>query len=198
MSRIQLRWSITVFALVFLTGSVPAFAQSLSAAEIDEAIKSGLAKKSSQIRLGARDFTLILAGPAQRIQSEALRAATAMTPFTAADVDAEISGPFLRVSAWPDKPSLIGSRWYVVAPAQNIVIFPKGTRDLSKAIQPTSKEAFPQEWGNALGAKFEGQGMTADFDLSTLPAGEFDIVVGCQCPLEARATVKEKDRGKIK
>lgn len=121
-----------------------------------------------------------------------------MTPFTASDITDEMRGNFLRITAWPDKPEIYRSRWHVTEPAQNIVIFPKGIRDIDQAIQPTSKEPFAQEWSNALGAKFEGQGMTADFSFDSLPAGEFDIVVGCQCSIEARATVKAKDRAKLK
>lgn len=171
-------------------------AQSMTSAQVDAAIAAAK-NGSAVVAENAREYRVVLAGPHARVVEAARKAAAEIRPFGSQDVTADMTGAFLRITAWPDRPRLYGSRWHVVAPATNIVLLAKGERDLSKAIQPTSKEAFAQSWTNAFGAKFDGQGMTADFDISLVPPGEFDVVVACECSIQARATIKAKDRQKL-
>lgn len=190
---------IALAALIFLAIAPSATSQSLSDAAITQAIKEGQAKKYTSVGIDAGPYSIVISGPSARVVAAARKAAEELKPFAAADVTTEMTGAFVRITAWPDKPSYAQySGWTVTPAATNIILMPKGFKDLASAIQPASTEPFPQEWGNAMGAKFEGQGITADFDLSALPAGEFDVVVGCKCAREARGTVKLKDRGKIK
>jgi len=188
-----------ILAIVLASFGSPLFAQTLTEAQITEALSDTKADTFQTVGVNAGPFRVILAGPMVRVNAALREAARALKPFTRADVTDEMIGPFLRVSAWPSKPSYSKyGGWSVTPAATNIVLLPKGSTDLTKAVQPTSKEAFPQEWGNALGAKFEGQGMTADFNLSDVPPGEFDVVIGCECPRPMRGTVKLKDRPKIR
>ncbi len=173
-------------------------AQVLSDAQIAEAIADTKAQQFQTVSVSAGPYNVVIGGPMTRVNAAARRAAKDLKPFTRADVTDEMAGPFVRITAWPDKPTYSKySGWTVTPAATNVVLLPKGVTDVTKAVQPSSKEPFPQEWGNALGAKFEGQGMTADFNLADLPAGEFDVVVGCNCARQARGTVKAKDRPKI-
>lgn len=187
--------SLATCAILIILSS-PAAAQALSEALIAEAMKDVKAKTFERVQIGINQYEIVIVGPLGRIARAAQLAERELKPFTRTDVTDDMLAPMVRISVWPDKPT---DMRYVPPPVSNIVIMPKGVTDVSKAIQPIKKESVPQEWGNALGAKVASEAMIADFNLDDLPAGEFDIVVGCACRGgPPRATVKAKDRQKIR
>lgn len=140
------------------------------------------------------NFQILVRGPYGRVASAAAEAASKYQPFTPEQVTEAMTAPVLEVQATPGTPAIIGTTWSITPPATHLVLRVKTTKAV---IQPTALETFPREWTNALGGKFEGQGVTARFDLAALPPGDLEVVV-ITAQWEQARTLKASDRAKIR
>lgn len=166
---------------------------------IEAAIKRGLSKKQAESVVASgfsSRFTVVIDGPLIRVQREAANAAKEYRTFGLADVTEAMVAPVANFTALPDKPvySQLGG-WAVTPAATHIVVQSKKAG--KPAIQPASIETFPQQWTNALGGTFNGQGIIGTFNLADLPVEDFDVVVVTDSR-ETRVTVKGKDRQRIR
>lgn len=195
---------------VVLLSAVPSLAQSLTPAEIDAAIKAGLAGKKLSAECGARGgmmsafdplggfFDVYVEGPVGRIMRTAGEAKKKYQPFTEADVTEEMLAPTLSLVATPQAPTFSGGSWTRTAPADHVVLKRKDAKGDNPAdvLQPTSHEFLPATWSNAIGGKWECQGIAATFDLAAFKAmsgDEIDIVVVTGAG-ERRCKIGKKDR----
>lgn len=172
----------------------------ISPQSIDAAIQAGLAKKDLRVQVSVPCFEVVIVGPIARIADAARKAASEFKPFTKSDVTEEMASEVVSFTAWPNKPSYGQyTGWSVCPAATGMVLLPPKSKDAASVVQPKSNAPFPEEWSNAMGAKFEGQGVVSVFDQSSLPTGEFDIAVTCTgCDEPRRKTVKANDRRKIR
>lgn len=199
----------TVLVVLFATFTIPAQAQQLTKPEIEEAVASGLAARSSavglhkvggrtevydnnarQVRMGVSVYT-----PTAWVQLQAAKAKAQYRTFSAGNVTADMTRPVLRVFVKP----------YV---ATHLVI--KST-DGSTAIQPISS-GFCQElmeFGD--GAAFPDQCQEFLFSIADLAKvrdekGEFvitvlgvggDVLSSNPRPIEWNFRIKQNDLVKL-
>jgi hypothetical protein len=57
---------------------------------------------------------------------------------------------------------------------------------------------IPVAWDNAVGVTLKGQGLTATFDPSTLPAGDLDVVIIVEGGTERRYLLSQSARARIR
>ncbi len=179
--------------LLFLYGSAGAaagnkapvaIASDLTAEDVDAAIAAAKDPKAegcytlTASRLGiARDTKGCFSTPFSRVVGAARAAAEKYKPFTAGDVTRELVAPgelhvhgFSRAGNPDNAPAFVTS-------VQAIVVMPRGSKDKSKAIQPTSTTETPESFRNGFGASMEGTSMSAVFPLEVLsPDNEVRIV----------------------
>lgn len=198
--------------------SLPLSAQSLSDAQIAEAIKAGESKKFNHLiadcvatagfgsglaaslaggvqRDGA--FSVVLSGNAGRIAYMAARAKRLYKPFSFEQVTEDLRTPAVIVTVEPNDPYRTQSSISVAAPIEHVVL--KSKAKSADVAQPKLVEKEPVEWSNLLGGKVEANRAVAYFDFDAvreLPAGEFDIVV-ITTEGERRCKVGIKDRQKL-
>ena len=153
-------------------------------AQIDQAIARGQKSKdfegvsggSATLMKQGRGFDVSLTGPLNRVANAARAAKSKYLTYTADSVRPQLVRPVVVVNAYPRKPQLMSGSWKQTPPATHLVLrrkdAPKG-----EVVQPTAITTFPEAWGNAFGAKFQGQGVRAEFPLSAIPKGEFDVLV---------------------
>jgi len=188
-----------MLATVVLLAAVAFQSATLPASDIQAAIAEGTrTKKAMHAQLGADEggnYWMSVRGPYGRIVTAAANAAAKYQSLTAETLPEGAADQVLEVILSPGKPSYSRySGWTVTPPAKHVIIRAKG----GQPIQPTSVVPFPVEWSNALGGKFQGQGVIAKFDLTTIPAdGDLEIVAIGQT-FEQVKTLKSKDRGKIR
>ena len=209
--------SAFVFAVaVALTGIVSA--QSLTNAQILDAIKAGEAKKFDHLisdciatagfgenmsaginggimRTGS--FDVVLSTNAGRIAYMAARAKRLYKKLTPEDITQDLRRPAVVVTVEPKDPSQMSNGISVAAPIEHIVLKSKVIAE--DVAQPRSVEKEVVEWSNLLGGKVQGNRAVAFFDYGSvkeLPPGEFDIVV-ITTSGERRCKVGLKDRQKL-
>lgn len=193
-------------------------AQSLTDAQILEAIKAGEAKKFDHLvsdcyaKSGfgegmaaalaggvSRDggFRVTLSTNAGRIAFMAARAKRLYKPLTPDQVSDDLRSPAVILSVEPVDPSRGNNNISVAAPIEHVVL--KSKAKSAETAQPTKVDTEPVEWSNLLGGKVEANRAVAFFDFAAvkeLPAGEFDIVVITTAG-ERRCKVGLKDRQKL-
>jgi hypothetical protein len=207
----------SVAALAALTlASAGLVAQSLTDAQILEAIKAGEAKKYDHLvsdcvatagfgelmrsgdgvtRTGS--FNVVLSTNPGRIAFMAARAKRLYKPLKLDDVTEDLRTPAVVVSVEPIDPQSSGKRISVAAPIEHIVL--KSKSNAEQVAQPSRVEKEPVEWSNLLGGRVEANRAVAFFDFGSvkeLPPGEFDIVV-VTTEGERRCKVGLKDRQKL-
>jgi hypothetical protein len=202
-------------AVVFATASP---AQTLTDAQIAEAIKSGETKKYNHLisdcvatagfgagmaaamaggvnQTGA--FNVVLSGNAGRIAFMAARAKRLYKPFAMENVTEDLRAPAVVISVEPQDPYHGAKSIDVAAPIEHVVLKSKANPTVS--IQPKNVETEPVEWSNLLGGKVAGNRAVAFFEhnaVQELPPGEFDIVVITTAG-ERRCKVGVKDRTRL-
>ena len=207
-----MRFPLAAVVLVLLAGQVSA-GQGLLPADIDAAIKAGLSGKrlssdcyatSGFLDLGEFNggFAVIIEGPVGRIMRLAQDAKKKYKPFTAADVTDEMLSPTLWLTADPNKPAFTSGVWHRTAAAEHVVLKRKGASGDNPAdvLQAENLEPFATSWSNALGGKWDGQGMTARFSLDgfkKMPGDEIDIVIVTPAG-ERRCKIGKKDRADLR
>lgn len=202
-----------IAAVVLAIFAVEAHAQQLTPADVDTAIKSGLAGKRLWSDCGATGpfldfgdqsggFSVIIEGPVGRIMRQAAEAKKKYQPFTAADVSDDTLAPTLFLVAVPNGPFFDSSGWHRTPAAEHVLLKRKGAKGDSPAdvLQPTAHEFVPTSWTNAMGGKWDGQGITASFELDAfraMPGDEIDIVIVTPVG-ERRCKIGKKDRAALK
>jgi len=192
---------IVVLLAVFLDVA-NAHAQTLSEKQIDEAIAFGKTKKSAMVMIGGGDggFGIGFQGPYARVAAKAAEATEKYLPFGRDQIDDELLSPLVSVTAYPMKPSYGRyTGWTVTGAAKHLVLQVKAKKGqpATEAIQPTKTETFPVSWSNAMGGKFESQGIAGWFAVEDIPTEEFDVVVVTGAS-EFRYSVKPDRRAKIR
>ncbi len=196
-----------------LAFSTAAYSQGLTPADVDAAISAGLAGKSLSSQCYATSglmdfgefnggFTVVIEGPVGRIMRLALAAKKKYQPFTAADVTDEMLSRTLWLVAEPNKPTFSSGVWHRAANAEHIVLKRKGAKgdNPTDVLQAESMEPYPVSWSNAMGGKWEGQGITAKFSIEAfqkMPGDEVDIVVVTPAG-ERRCKIGKKDRAALR
>ena len=175
---------------------------SLSDSEVDAAIAMGRSTKQS-VGFSAvtsasgylQDFSLIARGPFGRVAAAAAEAARRGRPFTLDSVSTAMRAPVLMITATPNDPLIArGQIEHIPSPARHMVLRARGV-----TIQPQRVELFRVTWGNIrVGPELRSRGITAFFDLSAVPAEDFDIVVIQRGGKEHRRTVKQQDRTRLR
>lgn len=195
--------------VLFVAVTLPAAAQTPTPAEIEAFIGSGLRGGApptsdcyaSGSMLDTNGFDVTVIGPLGRVMRRAGEAKAKYQPFTAADVDAEMIAPVLTVTVSPTKPTLVAGTWTLSPFAEHVVIAPKGAKGGTGVIQPLDVTPFHTDWSNALGAKWDGQGVVAHFDLAAfraIAAPELDVIVVGADRSERRCKIGKKDRAALK
>jgi hypothetical protein len=180
----------------------PAAAGQPSRDQVERAISRGQKGKdfegidggSKTFMKQGRGYDVELTGPLNRVTNAARAARKKYLPYTPDSVSAAELKPVVVVTAYPRKPQLMSGSWKQTPPASHLVLRSKG--DHAAVVQPTSVATFPESWGNAFGAKFEGQGVRGEFPLPSVPAGDFDVVV-ITSDGEYTIGVKGKDRSRL-
>lgn len=187
-------------------------AQPLTPADIAAAITAGQAGKRLQSDCSATGafldltemnggFYVVLEGPIGRIMRLAGEAKKKYQPFTAEQVTKELQAPTLWLLAEPYPPKF-ASGWHRTPAAEHVLLKRKGASGDSPAdvLQPATRDLVPTSWTNALGGKWDGQGITATFDLAAfkaLPGDETDIVIVTPVG-ERRCKIGKKDRAALR
>lgn len=175
--------------------AAPVASQQLTDAQIQAAIDRGLRKEAPSVRVSGSMtgwYNIHIGGPLSHISTAAERAAASYLPYTLADVTEDDRAPLLYVVASCKPPEWNRySGMHVNPDAKHVVVQAKKN---SQAIQPAHVEPIPMEWKNAVGGVFTCSGLSATFQLSDLPQGQFEIVVVNVFGREQRATVKPEHR----
>jgi hypothetical protein len=126
-------------------------------------------------------FSVLARGPQAFVTAAAAEKKKAYQPFGNADVTDAMKERRLHVIASPFAPSFSNRNWHFSPLAERIVLKRKDTTGENPAdvLQPIEVTPVPASWSNAMGAKWEGQGMLAHFDFDAFQAmpGEIDVVV---------------------
>lgn len=113
--------------------------------------------------------------PFSRVVSAARQARALYKPFSEADVTPEMTVPQLDVFAtavWVRSPLPPG-----VGNVQAVLVMPKGAKDVSMAIHPTTTSEVSEEYKNLMGAALEGKSIHAVFPLDVLKPDREIVVV---------------------
>jgi hypothetical protein len=140
-----------------------------------------------------QDPLVSLTGPLNRVANAARLASKKYVPYTPDSVSAEQLSGVVVVTAYPRKPQLMSGSWKQTPPATHLVL---RLKESSGVVQPTSIRTFEESWGNAFGAKFQGQGVRAEFPVSSIPSGDFDVLV-ITASNEYKIGIKGKDRRRL-
>lgn len=126
----------------------------------------------------ANGFDLSVLGTLNRIECAAAAAAKKYQAMPAEELAALAADTRLQILADPVAPiRWSDGSWHITPPATHVVLFPGKGDDPSSAIQPDSIQTVLAEWANAVGGKFQGQGVRAWFSDKKVPPAEFTIVV---------------------
>lgn len=173
-------------------------ATALDAAQIKDAIALGQSKESLGFRLQAKGFTIgHLWTPFARVARAARDAQKTYRPFTEKDVTPEMSAAEVRVTTNPIVIQPTKTTPGAIASVLAVVIMPKGSKELSAAIQPIRTEQTSSMWTDSWGFEYEGRGIDAVFPMDALREGHevrvvYDrrigvIVAGCtECNAEIK------------
>jgi hypothetical protein len=111
-------------------------------------------------------FRVVIYTPLTWIRQQASDAAKEYRPYTLENVREEDRAPVLRMVVYPDTATEVSARGASgTASVQHVVL-----RDKAKkvVIQPTLKESFNENVGNAMGGKLEYVGVRLEFPLDGL------------------------------
>ncbi len=180
-------------------------AQSLTAAEVLAAIHLGRSNRKSFAFRGATgrdldnvEFAVVAQGPFGRIVSAAAEAAESNQPYSADSVTAQMMASVLVIDARPTAADSLGHSMLRAPPATHMFLRSRRAAqgDLV-TVQPFSVRTFAVSQSNLTGGRLQGQGITAAFHLTGLPAEEFEIVVVAG-DREYRRVVRARDREKLR
>jgi hypothetical protein len=192
------------FALI-LQLTVPTLVHAQAApGQIEEARTRGASAKACNVfskgkAFGkATGFDLLVLGTLNRIECAAASAAKKYQTVPADQLASLGADARLQIIADPVAPiRWSNGSWHITPPATHVVLLGGKGNDPSSAVQPDSTMTVPAEWGNAVGGKFQGQGIRAWFGSNRVPPGDFTIVV-VTGEEEFRYYISSKDRQLIR
>jgi hypothetical protein len=147
-------------------------------------------------RPAAGEFSVCVQGPEQRIASVAVLARQAHRRLRSGDVSAELKALTWTIDVRPNQPALVDGRPVRTPLAEALTLHLRGHQETP--IQPVAAEPIPVTWDNAIGRTLTGQGLTATFDPSTLPAGDLDVVVVAAGGSERRYVLTRLARSQVR
>jgi hypothetical protein len=147
-------------------------------------------------RTAAAEFSVCIQGPEQRIGLAAAVAKRAHRRFGPADASADLKALTWTIVVRPNQPALVDGRSVRTPLAEDLTLQFRGRVELS--VRPLNAARIPVTWDNAVGVTLKGQGLTATFDASTLPAGELDVVIMAEGGTERRYALSRSARAQIR
>lgn len=157
-------------------------AAALSSEDIREAIAAASNKKQPgcyllepKASIGTKlgETVGCVSTPYTRVVAAAREATAKYKTFSEADVTPDILGE-------PGQVQVVGvARSHgsgVVSSVISIVVLPRGVKDPSRAIHPSSTSDVPEVFKNLMGASFDGKGMLAVFPTTALHGTEIHVV----------------------
>lgn len=157
--------------------------------------QEGIGGGSTVLMKQGRGYDVSLTGPLNRVANAARAASQKYLPYTADSVPPTLVKSVVIITAYPRKPQLMSGSWKQTPPATHLVLRPKEAAKGS-VIQPSSVTTFEETWGNAYGAKFQGQGVRAEFPISSVPSTDFDVLV-ITASNEYKIGIKAKTRSRL-
>ena len=142
------------------------------------------------------NYMIYVQGPFGRVATAAAKNARNYQPFTADSVRPEMTAGVLTVLAYPDILVPGGGSEISVSPERVVLQSVTAAGD-TVTTQPARMDTVSADYANLFGAKITRSGLVAEFDLRTLPAPPFDIIV-VNSVKEARLHVKPKDQPKLR
>lgn len=203
-------FNVATLMLLSICFVKPSDGQTLTSAEVDAAVAAGVSggkiiesdciatagiMESTEWR---GSFNILARGPIAQIMHLSREGKREYKPITGATLPDDFRNRRLYVWVVPQRPSLSRRTWQQTAPAASLVLKRKDSSGDNPAdiLHPVTSEHLPFSWSNALGAKFEGQGIFATFDFDAfqaMPGTELDFVVVTDAG-ERRCKIGAKDR----
>jgi hypothetical protein len=100
--------------------------------------------------------------PFSRVVEAASMAKQKYKPFSETDVTKEMLAPELHIHAWPN------THGPGVVSAENVILRPKGAKDLASIIRPTRIDEREASYKNAMGGTWTGKEIMAVFPINAL------------------------------
>jgi hypothetical protein len=147
-------------------------------------------------RTAAAEFSVCIQGPEQRIALAAALAKRAHRRFRPGDASADLKALTWTIVVRPNQPALVDGRSVRTPLAEDLTLQSRGRVELS--VRPLNAAPIPVAWDNAVGVTLKGQGLTATFDRSTLPAGDLDVVIIAEGGTERRYLLSQSARAQIR
>jgi hypothetical protein len=147
-------------------------------------------------RTAAAEFSVCIQGPEQRIGLAAALAKRAHRRFRPADASADLKALTWTIVVRPNQPALVDGRSVRTPLAEDLTLQSRGRVELS--VRPLKAAPIPVAWDNAVGVTLKGQGLTATFDPSTLPAGDLDVIIIVEGGTERRYLLSQSARARIR
>jgi hypothetical protein len=147
-------------------------------------------------RTAAAEFSVCIQGPEQRISLAAAVAKRAHRHFRPADASGDLKALTWTIVVRPNQPALVDGRSVRTPLAEDLTLQFRGRVELS--VRPLNAARIPVTWDNAVGVTLKGQGLTATFDASTLPAGDVDVVIIAEGGTERRYGLSQSARAQIR
>jgi hypothetical protein len=146
-------------------------------------------------RTAAAEFSVCIQGPEQRIGLAAAVAKRAHRRFGPADASADLKALTWTIVVRPNQPALVDGRSVRTPLAEDLTLQFRG---VELSVRPLNAARIPVTWDNAVGVTLKGQGLTATFDASTLPAGDLDVVIMAEGDTERRYALSRSARAQIR
>ena len=147
-------------------------------------------------RTAAAEFSVCIQGPEQRIGLAAALAKRAHRRFRPAEASDDLKALTWTVVVRPNQPALVDGRSVRTPFAEELTLQSRGRVEVS--VRPLTAARIPVTWDNAVGVTLKGQGLTASFDASTLPAGDLDVVITTEGGTERRYGLSRSARAQIR
>jgi hypothetical protein len=142
------------------------------------------------------EFSVCIQGPQQRIGLAAALAKRAHRPFRPADASADLKARTWTIVVRPNQPALVDGRSVRTPLAEDLTLQLRGHAEVS--VRSLNTAQIQVVWDNAVGMTLKGQGLTATFDASMLPAGDLDVVIAAEGGNERRYPLSRSARARIR
>jgi hypothetical protein len=129
------------------------------------------------LRHGYPLYSIFVEGPLTRTRNEAATHAQKYMPYTIDSVGADARSPYVFVRIEPAPPRVIAGQMAQAAPITHVILRANGSKGDSTVVQPVHLTREPMNWGNAYGASYSGEAVSAVFDSRKFPPGDISIVV---------------------
>jgi len=195
----NLMWLNRLFIAGLLVANAAPLQGSLTDQQVTRAIARADKLTDPSVCIGrtvAGEFDVCIQGPEQRIALTAALAKQAHRRFRLEDVSADLRADTWTLVVRPNQPALVDGRSVRTPLAKDLALQVQGHPELS--VQPISARRVPIAWDNAIGVTLKGQGLAATFDVSTLPAGDVDVVIIAENASEHSYALTQAARARIR